>query len=263
MAVDLQELGRAAGNVGMLLPADRQAHADKAWAHFRALGSPKFHVAPMVDQVGRAELKGRMLDGWARNRSPCAVHAPSAAHAATSDPHFKPPCYHLFFSLQSELPFRMLCRSLGCSAAYTPMLHARIFAQVGVWPHSAACRLMAALHWPCTVPFTPPPISIRRLECIAPVEFNPLLATLSRCHCRFTAASPQAPPCPLPSTWTPLCMPIATRSLHQFPSQDKHYRADNLTTCTEDRPLFVQVSAAACTLPPCMAGRTSLHACAA
>lgn len=27
------------------------AHVERAWAHFRALGSPRWHVAPMVDQV--------------------------------------------------------------------------------------------------------------------------------------------------------------------------------------------------------------------
>lgn len=26
-------------------------HAEKAWEFFRAMGSPKYHVAPMVDQV--------------------------------------------------------------------------------------------------------------------------------------------------------------------------------------------------------------------
>eukprot|EP00882_Tetradesmus_deserticola_P015758 GHRQ01016792.1.p1 GENE.GHRQ01016792.1~~GHRQ01016792.1.p1 ORF type:complete len:339 (+),score=106.38 GHRQ01016792.1:225-1241(+) len=54
-----------------------EAHVQRSWSYFRSLGSPKWHVAPMVDQ--------------------------------------------------SELPFRMLCRAHGAEAAYTPMLHSRLF----------------------------------------------------------------------------------------------------------------------------------------
>lgn len=28
------------------------SHSERAWAYWRSLGSPKYHVAPMVDQVG-------------------------------------------------------------------------------------------------------------------------------------------------------------------------------------------------------------------
>ncbi|GBF92704.1 tRNA-dihydrouridine(16 17) synthase [NAD(P)(+)]-like [Raphidocelis subcapitata] len=56
------------------------AHVRRAWAHFRSLGSPRLHVAPMVDA--------------------------------------------------SELPFRLLCRAHGAEAAYTPMLHARLFLEL-------------------------------------------------------------------------------------------------------------------------------------
>jgi tRNA-dihydrouridine synthase 1 len=52
---------------------------ERAWAHWKALGAPRFLVAPMVDN--------------------------------------------------SELPFRMLCRKYGAEAAYTPMLHSRIFSE--------------------------------------------------------------------------------------------------------------------------------------
>ena len=52
---------------------------ERAWAHWKKLGEPKFIVAPMVDN--------------------------------------------------SELPFRMLCRKYGAQAAYTPMLHSRIFSE--------------------------------------------------------------------------------------------------------------------------------------
>lgn len=56
-----------------------ESRIERAWAHWKKLGQPKFIVAPMVDN--------------------------------------------------SELPFRMLCRKYGAQAAYTPMLHSRIFSE--------------------------------------------------------------------------------------------------------------------------------------
>lgn len=52
-------------------------HTQQAWKFWKKLGSPKYHVAPMVDQ--------------------------------------------------SELAFRQLCFRYGSTAAYTPMLHSRLF----------------------------------------------------------------------------------------------------------------------------------------
>lgn len=60
-------------------PVSAEERIERAWAHWRRLGSPRLTVAPMVDN--------------------------------------------------SELPFRMLCRRYGADAAYTPMLHSRIFSE--------------------------------------------------------------------------------------------------------------------------------------
>ncbi|XP_010550354.1 PREDICTED: tRNA-dihydrouridine(16/17) synthase [NAD(P)(+)]-like [Tarenaya hassleriana] len=65
------------GSPGRVLAGENRV--DRAWAHWKKLGRPKFIVAPMVDN--------------------------------------------------SELPFRMLCRKYGATAAYTPMLHSRIFSE--------------------------------------------------------------------------------------------------------------------------------------
>ncbi|GAX81381.1 hypothetical protein CEUSTIGMA_g8812.t1 [Chlamydomonas eustigma] len=75
------------------------AHAERSWAFFKSMGSPKYHVAPMVDQ--------------------------------------------------SELPFRLLCRDNGASCAYSPMMHARLFAQdpkyrADIWSTCKADRPLLA-----------------------------------------------------------------------------------------------------------------------
>eukprot|EP00798_Chlamydomonas_sp_ICE-L_P020223 gene20223-26975_t len=76
---------------------------ERAWAHFRSLGSPKYMVAPMVDQKSLA---------WAGF---CSLGSTQYRVDPMVD--------------QSELPFRMLCRAHGATAAYTPMFHARLFAE--------------------------------------------------------------------------------------------------------------------------------------
>jgi hypothetical protein len=37
-------------------PESLQAHRAKAWEFFRSIGSPKLHVAPMVDQVSNKAM---------------------------------------------------------------------------------------------------------------------------------------------------------------------------------------------------------------
>lgn len=38
-------------------PEALDAHVERSWAYFRSLGSPKWHVAPMVDQVQNSSLQ--------------------------------------------------------------------------------------------------------------------------------------------------------------------------------------------------------------
>jgi tRNA-dihydrouridine synthase 1 len=44
--------------------------------------------------------------------------------------------------VQSELPFRLLCRQHGADAAYSPMLHARLFAESSAYreEHFTTCQ---------------------------------------------------------------------------------------------------------------------------
>lgn len=39
-------------------PESLKAHVERSWEHFRSLGSPQYHVAPMVDQVGGSACGG-------------------------------------------------------------------------------------------------------------------------------------------------------------------------------------------------------------
>lgn len=55
----------------LLAGSELDAHVARAWDHFKALGSPKFHVAPMVDQVrGSASRQphGRRCASWVPGR---------------------------------------------------------------------------------------------------------------------------------------------------------------------------------------------------
>lgn len=79
-------------------------HTQQAWEFWRKIGSPKYHVAPMVDQV---------------SIRCCFDHSCSTMGSLRQLLHLS--------LLQSELAFRQLCLRYGATAAYTPMLHSRLF----------------------------------------------------------------------------------------------------------------------------------------
>ena len=53
-----------------------------------------------------------------------------------------PACDAVACCLQSELAFRMLCRRYGSTAAYTPMLHSRLFLENAKYrdEHFTTCK---------------------------------------------------------------------------------------------------------------------------
>lgn len=69
-AVDAQQDAADAPPVASTSGRQEVPHAAKAWEFFRRMGSPKYHVAPMVDQVRlvfglrRLQNHGHMHAGW-------------------------------------------------------------------------------------------------------------------------------------------------------------------------------------------------------
>ena len=122
-----------------------KSHAAAAWDFWRRIGSPKFHVAPMVDQV-------RLLASLRATFSPgrCVIlqletgflRRQAAWQACSCSRNACPACDTLAALLQSELAFRMLCRKYGSTAAYTPMLHSRLFLENAKYrdEHFTTCK---------------------------------------------------------------------------------------------------------------------------
>lgn len=59
-------------------PEALDAHVERAWAHFRSLGSPQWHVAPMVDQVGCCSRRCQTTNPTCILLAACYLHADAA-----------------------------------------------------------------------------------------------------------------------------------------------------------------------------------------
>jgi hypothetical protein len=87
-----------------------------------------------VEAVGRDFVKDRVDDVDANLAKRLKVEPIAVVpHAANAWEHWNklgaPTMIVAPMVDQSELPFRMLCRKYGATAAYTPMLHSRLFSQ--------------------------------------------------------------------------------------------------------------------------------------
>ena len=95
-------------------PETEESPDDSLCSAVNRLFLPEETPAPVAAEYPPRAMNGgsridRAWDHWRRLGAPKLVVAPMVDN--------------------SELPFRMLCRKYGAEAAYTPMLHSRIFSE--------------------------------------------------------------------------------------------------------------------------------------